>query len=156
MFDFIWDAPFRLSVSQPQMPPLVYCAASALLDGDAKGNKRQHRSGSRQASSQSSGSHRISSALANPLLERYLLQQSDGILLREDLRPLRRAGLPNSSEPVTSWTLPTTCDSDFNGGDVRSSLSAAQNLIQVPGLTFSDYVWARSAIQRMRIEAMYI
>jgi hypothetical protein len=148
---------YTSSACREIMPPLVFCAASSVLSGDSHSDERRHRNGSR------SDICRRSSPELNPLMARFLLQQrelcSSIPCLREDLQSLRRVG---NREQYPD--LHTTCIKNYELAvpQTRSSLdqprsySAIPRFAEVPGMSFANVVWAKSAIRRMRIEAMYI
>jgi hypothetical protein len=147
------------------MPPFVYFAAAAILQGDHASKKRRQRSESRKNSSRSdcSGSNGVKT---NPLLHRYLQQQSSVVpLLRKDLQCLPRAGKTMVSlaenfegnffsaarESISSDGSFDTC---FSTG--AESSKGPVSTVEARGLSVSDYIWANSDIGKLRIEAMYI
>jgi hypothetical protein len=135
----------------------------AWLRGDDGSNRINHRSSALLSprSANNSLDH-------NLLLERFLTDQRKLLdqyphcaALRSDLKPLRRVG-----QPLKSPTF-----SCVSGGSIASSAltidvariehfernySKAITLLEVPGLSFADYMWALSASRKMRIEAIYI
>ena len=137
------------------MPPLVWCAACSVTSGDSDRKEQSLRFLT------------VNKISTNPLLQRFLQHQQDLIAvptLRQDLIPLRRAGHPTNL-PIHSacipqhvpWSSPVLSDrpSDCHAY-AYAGMSSLSLVAEVPSLNFSDYTWASSAMQRTRIEAMYI
>ncbi len=141
------------------MPPLVYCAAAAILVSEHKDEGRKCRRKHRSASVPH----------LNPLLDGFAVRHMESNvvpLLRVDLQPLRRAGQPTQcnpqqapdvriGQPTQCYTRQVTGVQNINVADDGCGISL-QTFLEAPGLSFNDYVWAKSAIRKMRIEAMYI
>jgi hypothetical protein len=134
------------------MPPMS-CAASSAVFSD---NQRRCYSEPQNANTSAS----------DPLLQRFLQQQYELSLipvLRPDLMILPRQPTPLT---VTTgqivplhipWTPPPVNDPGYpQKYAVIPQASSIHWYTELPNLNFSDYVWADSAIRRMRIEAMYI
>ena len=104
----------------------------------------------------------------NLILDRFLADQAPFICaaraeLRNDLKVLPRAGQPASSPTVSSlssYTVPSfTSTNDVTGCQdegCRQDQNSVLKLMDIPGLRFADYMWAISASQKMKIEAIYI
>jgi hypothetical protein len=144
----------------PNMPHLVFCAAAAAIIP-------QHKA--RSEDSDRARISRGSSQDENPLLERFLTDctmQHFAITpcdeLRSDLLPLRRVGKPlaysTSSLSGGSNTSVNSCTCEFGtrGSVAIPNEQATKSLLNLPGLSFADYVWATSASRKMRFEAIYI
>ena len=107
----------------------------------------------------------------NQLLERFLADQTIIVSttyaeLRSDLKPLPRIGRPPNSPTISSRSgcsiasMALTSDvldrSEYSDCDRNEHGGKKQTLLQLPGLSFADYVWATSASRKMRIEAIFI
>ncbi len=145
------------------MPHLVFCAASAAIIPHQKGRSDRRNDSDRARIS------RDSSQDENPLLERFLADCTDQRFstpcneLRSDLQPLRRVGKPLdcsarslSSGSNASSNSPTCDFAEAFGPVAIQNSQATKSLLNMPGLSFADYVWATSASRKMRFEAIYI
>jgi hypothetical protein len=111
--------------------------------------------------------------LENLLLERFLSDQRELLVkgrqyaaLRSDLKSLRRVGNPLSSPTISCVSGGSFASSALTnqvaepmeavGSEHSENMYSKSTLLEIPGLSFADYIWALSASRKMRIEAIYI
>ena len=107
------------------------------------------------------------------LLQRFLSDQRELLVkghqyaaLRSDLKSLRRVGNPLSSPTIsfvsgglfasTALTNQVAEPLEAAGSEHSGKMYSKPTLLEIPGLSFADYIWALSASRKMRIEAIYI
>lgn len=135
------------------MPPMS-CAASRIIVAE-----KERRSCSSELPS-------ANVSAVDPLLERFLQQQfelNSIPTLRPDLMILPRQPAPLSVPMgnIVPLHIPWSPQPIHDPGSLRMyTIIPEANSIRwyadVPNITFADFMWADSAIRRMRIEAMYI